>query len=128
MIHTGRYVNILTSSGTSSGGDFTFDNGGGNVPTNWEFALITWAITNAFVLLNVTRDSNSAIIRASIQWPDGTLGDLTTDQASTFPGCVDAWNATYLGVDQYRITQTAVTRDKNGAILTQPPISIVKGL
>jgi hypothetical protein len=128
VIHTGRYVDILSAIGIAGGGAATAESGGGNVPTDWEYSLITWSITSAFILLDVTRDSNSAIIRASIQWPDETLGDLVTTQASTYPGCVDAYTITYLGVDSYLITQPAVTRDSNGAILTQPPITIQKGV
>lgn len=89
-------------------------------------SLLSWAYVQAFQLVSSTRDVNSAIISASIVWPDGKLGVFTTDVASIdFPGAIDAWHATYLGTPSKLITQPTVTRDANGAVITQPAITIV---
>lgn len=87
--------------------------------------LSGWANSQTFQLVSATRDSNSAIITASIVWPDGIPGLFTTDVASVdFPGAIDAWHATYVGSPAKLITQTAVTRDANGAVIAQPAITI----
>lgn len=88
--------------------------------------LIVWAYTSAFQLVSATRDANEAIVTASIVWPDGATGTFTTDIASTaFPGAIDAWHATHvLGSVTKTVTQTAVTRDANGAVTAQPAITI----
>jgi len=91
---------------------------------SWEYALITWAITQAFILVNVTRDANSAIVTADIQWPDGVNGTLIIDKVSDFPGVVDAWRATYASDPMKTVTQSAVTRDANGAVINQPIITV----
>lgn len=91
-----------------------------------QYNLETWASAQTFQLVSATRDANSAIISATIVWPDGTTGVFTTDVASVdFPGAVDAWHATYAGTPAKLITQPAVTRDANGAVTAQPAITIV---
>ena len=90
------------------------------------YNLFTWALTQAFQVITATRDANGAIVSADISWPDGVLGVFTTDVASvTFPGAIDAWHATYLATVAKLITQPAVTRDSNGAVIAQPAITIV---
>jgi hypothetical protein len=98
------------------------DNGGVSQQAN----LLAWAYGNLFQAVTVVRDANSAIVTANIVWPDGTPGVFTTDVASiAFPGAIDAWHATYVngGVTK-TVTQTAVTRDANGAVMAQPAITI----
>jgi hypothetical protein len=90
------------------------------------YNLVTWSYTQAFQLVSATRDSNGAIISANIVWPDGAAGVFTTDSASVlFPGAIDAWHATYLATVTKTVTQPAVTRDVDGAVIVQPAITIV---
>jgi hypothetical protein len=90
-----------------------------------QYNLQTWANSQTFQLVSAMRDANSAIVTADITWPDGVAGVFTTDIASTeFPGAIDAWHATYAGTPAKLITQTAVTRDENGAVTAQPAITI----
>lgn len=96
------------------------------INTIQQSSLLQWAYGNIFQLVSATRDSNEAIVTASIIWPDGSTGTFTTDVASTaFPGAIDAWHATYVnnGVTK-TITQPVVTRDANGAVTAQPAITI----
>ncbi|HEF4835439.1 TPA: hypothetical protein SAO52_000115 [Burkholderia vietnamiensis] len=88
--------------------------------------LLQWAYAQSFCLVSATRDANEAIITASIVWPDGATGTLTTDSASTaFPGAIDAWHATYVtGVNTKTVTQPTVTRNAAGAVVAQPAITI----
>lgn len=91
-----------------------------------QYNLETWANAQTFQLVSATRDANGAIITANIVWPDGITGVFTTDLASVdFPGAIDAWHATYAGTSAKLITQAAVTRDENGAVIAQPAITIV---
>lgn len=88
--------------------------------------LMGWALTQAFVLTNATRNVDGAITTASILWPDGTAGVFTADVlSSAFVGATDAWHATYLGSVTRTITQLAVTRNADGAVTLQPAITIV---
>jgi len=88
--------------------------------------LLSWANTQNFFLISGTRDANSALTSADIQWPDGATGEFTADVLSTdFPGAIDAWHATYVvGAVTKTVTQSAVTRDSNGAVTAQPVITI----
>jgi hypothetical protein len=89
------------------------------------YNLVTWSYTQAFQLVSATRDTNGAIISASIVWPDGITGVFTTDSASVlFPGAIDAWHATYVATTTKTVTQPAVTRDSSGAVTAQPAIII----
>jgi hypothetical protein len=87
----------------------------------------TWLRANtaaqAFSALSgVTRDSNSALLSATVTWPDGTTGTWTTDTVSTdFPGAIDAYHVTY---GSKTVTQSAVTRDGSGAVTTQPALTV----
>jgi hypothetical protein len=86
--------------------------------------ILAWALSSAYVLTNATRDVNGAVTVATLTWPDGSVGTFTTDVASTaFPGTVDAYHVTYTvpGTNAViTLTQTTVTRDANGAVLSQP--------
>jgi hypothetical protein len=98
---------------------------GFDLKTDKSVSLLSWAYTQSFRLVSSTRDSNGAIISASIIWPDDVAGVFTTDVASvTFPGAIDAWHATYLATTTKTITQPAVTRDVSGAVTAQPAIII----
>jgi hypothetical protein len=90
--------------------------------------LKQWTLTQAFQVVSASRDSNSAITTASVVWPDGAPGTLTTDTASTaFPGSIDAFHVTYVygsPTTTRTITQPAVTRDANGAVSAQPALTV----
>lgn len=88
--------------------------------------LLQWAYATSFRLATATRNSNEAIVTASIVWPDGATGTFTTDTFSTaFPGAIDAWRATYVNGSISRVViQPAVTRDTNGGVTAQPAITV----
>lgn len=97
-----------------------------NDPVVTIFDLPSWALNQTFQLASAVRDSNGAIVSANIVWPDGKTGVFVTDIASVdFPGAIDAWHATYESTPSKLITQPAVTRDVNGAVVAQPAISII---
>lgn len=134
----------FNAAGSTSGTDVLFaDQGSGEVKmtalqlvayaltwltSEWlNQRLMQWAYTSACQIVSATRDTNEAIVTASIVWPDGRGGTFTTDTASTlFPGAIDAWHATYVnGSITKTVTQTAITRDAAGAVTAQPAITIV---
>lgn len=88
--------------------------------------VLAWAYANSFQLVSSVRDDNGAIVNASIVWPDGVAGEFITDIASTdFPGAIDAWHASYYNKT---ITQPRVIRDVNGAVTSQPAITVTGGI
>lgn len=116
----------ITVFGTAERITITTGEGQLRGPAGIQYNLSTWAYTQAFQALTVTRDTNGAIVTADIVWPDGIPGVFTTDIASIeFPGAVDAWHATYASTPSKTITQPAVTRDASGAVIAQPAITIV---
>lgn len=100
--------------------------GGPAVDYTLGVTLNQWGLVQAFQLVSATRDSNGAIVSASIVWPDGSTGTFTTDVASVnFPGAVDAWHATYVyAAGMLTIRQPAITRDTKGAVTIQPALTI----
>lgn len=88
--------------------------------------ILAWSYGSLFQLNQSERDVNGAIVTAQITWPDGVGGTFTTDVASnSFPGAIDAWHATYASSPSKLITQPEVTRDLNGAVTSQPAITVV---
>ena len=71
----------------------------------------------------VTNDANGAPVSASVTWPDGALGVYSGTPSTTFPGAVNAYTVTKVGVPTMTYTQPAVTRDTAGNITNRPPIT-----
>lgn len=77
---------------------------------------------DALIVGPITRDSNGAATSASVRWPNGKTGTYTATTVSTaFPGAVDAYTVTY---GSRTVTQPAVTRDANGAIVNRPEMVV----
>ena len=87
--------------------------------------ILNWAYIQSFAITSATRNSNDVITTASIVWPDGATGTFTTDTINTTYNAIDAWHATHiLNAVTKTVTQTAVTRNSNGAVTAQPVITI----
>lgn len=91
--------------------------------------LLSWADYDdeKYTLSNVVRDSNDALVSATVTWPNGATGTFTTDSFnSAFPGAIDAFHITY--VPQFgpsrTLTQPLVTRDVDGKVIMLPPIQV----
>lgn len=85
--------------------------------------LKDWAAAEAYEVTAATRDVNDLVTTAAVKWPDGSGGTFTTTTA----------NATFLTVDAYTVshtlsgktvTQTAVTRNSNGAVTAKPALTV----
>lgn len=87
--------------------------------------LKSWAYSQSFELVSATRNSNDVITTANIKWPDGATGTFTATTINNTFNTIDAWQATHIlsGVTK-TITQSAVTRNLNGAVTAQPEITI----
>lgn len=84
-----------------------------------------WAYSQSFALTSITRNANNVITTASITWPDGATGTLTTDTINEVFNAIDAWHATHtLNAVTLTVTQPLVTRNANGKITAQPAITI----
>lgn len=74
----------------------------------------------------ITRDANGAATSAPVVWPDSTPGTYTATSVSTaHPGAVDAYTITYGSPVTKTYTQSAVTRDANGAVTNRPAMAVV---
>lgn len=80
------------------------------------------ALLDPLIVGVITRDANGAATSAGVVWPDGTAGVYTATTVSTaFPGAVDAYTVTK---PPLTYTQSAVTRDANGAVTNRPAITV----
>ena len=87
--------------------------------------LLNWAYVQSFAITSATRNSNDVITTASIVWPDSATGTFTADRINAAYNAIDAWHATHiLSGTTKTVTQTAVTRNSNGAVTAQPVITI----
>ena len=96
-----------------------------NAEATSNIQLLDWAYVQAFAITSATRNTDDVITTASIVWPDGATGTFTTDTINTTYNAIDAWHATHiLDAVTKTVTQTAVTRNSNGAVTAQPVITI----
>lgn len=80
------------------------------------------ALLDPLIVGVITRDANGAATSAGVVWPDGTAGVYTATTVSTaFPGAVDAYTVTK---PPLTYTQSAVTRDANGAVTNRPAMTV----
>lgn len=87
--------------------------------------ILNWAYVQSFAIISATRNANNVITTASIVWPNGATGTFTTDTINTAFNAIDAWHATHiLDAVTKTVTQTAVTRNSNGAVTAQPAITL----
>lgn len=102
--------------------------GTGNVLFRADLSLLgglkAWAYSEAFAVISATRNADNVITSANIKWPDGTSGVFTSTTINSTFNTIDAWSATYLGATTKTITQSAVTRNVDGAVTAQPEITI----
>lgn len=109
-------------AGLAISGD-TISQGGANVPDQ---VLKEWTTAEAFEATAVTYDSThtSTVSTATVKWPDGSAGVLTTDTINATWETVDAYHVTHTASGK-TVTQTAVTRDATtGAVTAKPALTV----
>jgi hypothetical protein len=111
---------VTDSAGKLQSGPSTASLASGSQPApGW--LLVQWALVQNFALSNTTRNASEVITTASVAWPDGATGVFTSTSINATFDTIDAFTVTYVwsgGADT--ITQAAVTRDSNGAVIAQP--------
>ena len=76
-----------------------------------------------YLFNKVTRDSEGLITAMTVKWPDDSSGNfLATDYNATHE-CYDGYNITHAN-SLTTITQDAVTRDSEGAVIVKPELLI----
>jgi len=85
--------------------------------------LLQCVAAEGFQLLTIQRDSNSVATNATVRWPDGTGGVFTASSVNTNWQAIDAFTITYTNRSR-TITQSAVSRDVNGAVTNKPALTI----
>lgn len=76
-----------------------------------------------YELTSITRDMDGTPTTAVVKWPDGTSGVFTTVSKNATWLAVDAFTVSYEGVPVRTVTQAAVTRDSNGAVVVKPALT-----
>lgn len=72
----------------------------------------------------ITRDANNVVTTSGVVWPDGTTGVFTATSINSIFKCVDAYTVTYVGGTTKTVTQSAVTRNAAGYVITYPVATI----
>jgi len=85
--------------------------------------LKEWTTAEAFEVTSVTRDSDGVATTAVVKWPDGSAGTFTTTAKNTTWIAIDAYTVSHADSGK-TVTQSAVTRDSSGAVITKPALSV----
>lgn len=86
--------------------------------------LLAWTLAESWTLGSVEYDADGILATATITWPNGAPGVLTVTAVYEIdgePSVPNAFTVTHvLGGVTTTVTQPAITRDNEGAVLIQP--------
>lgn len=85
--------------------------------------LKAWTEGQDYEATSITRDSDGVVTTATVKWPDGSVVTFTTTTKNTTWLAIDAYIISHTDTGQ-TVTQTAVTRDSDGAITTKPALTV----
>jgi hypothetical protein len=85
--------------------------------------LSGWTTAGSYEVTGATYDGDGVLTTATVKWPDGSAGTLTTVTKNTTWLAIDAYTITHTDSSQ-TVTQAAVTRDTNGNITTKPALTV----
>lgn len=94
--------------------------GGANITDD---VLKGWTEGELYEITGATWDSDSVISTATVKWPDGSGGTLTTTTKNSTWLAIDAYTITHTSSGK-TVTQAAVTRDSNGNITVKPALTV----
>lgn len=80
--------------------------------------LIEWTLAECWTG-TFTRNSDNVVTSASISWPDGSSGTFTTVTINATHLAIDAFTVSHT-VSGLTVTQSAVTRNSDGAVTVRP--------
>ncbi|OZF40736.1 hypothetical protein CH296_00320 [Rhodococcus sp. 14-2496-1d] len=73
----------------------------------------------------ITRSANGAATGFAVVWDDGATGVFVGTESTTTPGAIDSYTVTHvLGGVTTTYTQSALTRDANGAVTARPAMTV----
>lgn len=102
--------------------DNNFDELYAGVPTQNE-QIIEWAQGKDYEPNVITRDTEGRVTSMTIRWPDGSGGTYTATDYNATHEVYDGFTITHTASGQ-TVTQAAVTRNTDGAIVTKPYLTI----
>ena len=92
------------------------------VPANEE-RLAEWAQGKDYEPLVITRDSEGRATTFTVKWPDGSAGTYVATDFNATHEVYDGY--TIIHVDSgLTVTQSAVTRNSDGAITNKPALTV----
>lgn len=84
--------------------------------------LRQWTQAEAYEPTAITRNADGLVTSATVKWPDGSAGTLTATNYNATHGVYDGFTITH--ATGKTITQSAVTRDNNGAVTVKPALTV----
>jgi hypothetical protein len=94
--------------------------GGAGVSNN---RLVEWTTAEAYEPTAITRNGDDVVTSATVKWPDTSSGTFTATTVNSTYNTVDAYTVTHT-LSGKTVTQTAVTRNGNGAVTTKPALTV----
>lgn len=71
----------------------------------------------------ISRDANNVVTTCNVVWPDGSAGVFTATANDTDTGAIDSYTITHTASGK-TVTQSAVTRNSDGAVTTKPALGV----
>lgn len=87
-----------------------------------DLLLLDWTQGEGYEPTAITRNVDSLVTSATVKWPDGASGTLTTTNYNATYGVYDGYTITHSAGKT--VTQAAVTRDANGAVTVKPALVV----
>lgn len=96
--------------------------GGANVT---DAQLRAWTEAGAYEMTSITYSSNytGVVSTATVKWPDASAGTFTATTINATFEAIDAYTITHTASSK-TVTQTAVTRNSEGAVTTKPALTV----
>lgn len=88
-----------------------------------EETLVEWTQGKDYEPLSITRDGEGRVTSMTVQWPDGSSGTYTATDYNATHEVYDGFTITHVDSGS-TITQSAVTRNADGAIIVKPALIV----
>lgn len=85
--------------------------------------LTEWSQGKDYEMLAITRDTQGRITSSTVKWPDTSTGAYTATNYNTTHEVYDGFTI-YHTDSSLTVTQSAVARNIDGAIISKPPLTV----
>ena len=85
--------------------------------------LIKWTAGKNYEPQVITRDGEGLITSMTVKWPDGSAGTYTATDYNVTHETYDGFTISHTDSGK-TVTQAAVTRDTEGAIINKPALTV----